>query len=1033
MVVQFIQKRDGKTARFKPNKIKNAISKAVGSVGFDEEMTEDIFSGVIDRLGELNGRHPRIEEIESVILDVSRERGYGSVANSYESYKDRRAHARSVLSVKGEEDRSTTDASLMIQSGSKEIITSYDRERIVTQLEEEANLDHDLAITIAKKAENMLVDVVDRGVREIDTTHLRAFVDLALKSEGLEVEMSRQAVIGIPSRDLEGLIFSKNLENSNVAANNPEAVNLGIAETILKQWGLQQNVFSKEVTEAHMRGDIHIHDLGYPTRVYCSAHSLEYIKKYGLNKALANLESKSNSPNSAAVLNQHVQTFLAAKQADYAGALGFGFLNIFYAPLLNRPVNVVRGKLDGKDISLEKTDLEKLVAQGTFSLNEGDPNYFMVVSERKEMRELPQKGPESYDQVAQNLIFAASQNAFSRGGQTLFIDFNIHTGVPKYMKNVPAIGPGGKYSVEMPDGHVEMVDKVPRFNNLENPDDSKNGDAFDEGLEGVLSGGRIVTYGSLEPAAQRFAKSLLEVWRAGDKDGRLFRFPKCDLHVDENSFEEPSQSEVLDLAMDVTSENGSVYFMFDRGDDAVLAQCCRLKEKIEDNTMLKYPETLRFVGFQNVTVNLARAAYKGKDLEGTLTQIDSALDVAVRAHLDKKEFIQKLLDTDGSPLRGSGKPSDDGKPYIDLEKATYIFGTIGLNEAVQSLTGRQLHEGEDAFRTGLHLVAHMYKRINEIKKDLGLKCTIEETPAESTTRRLAKLDWNDKEVGEQARKVIQGTEENPYYSNSIHFAPDADVGLADRIVGQSRFHDMIASGAIVHAYMGEQRPDEKTLKKIVENTLRKTRCSQLVFSPTYTECDVCGTLMDGEKELCETRDCSNSSKDTLDPSTLSPITRVVGYNSRIKHWNSSQQQIYEDRKRAEKLYAGGQGRDMGWMYEPNGHLKTKVIQFAKEGCKPCESVKENIRRTLEKKGLGEAVDFVVHYLNTGEEEGLVEAAMYDIPLDVVPSVVITGADGHWKKTTRYTPEGSEERSDLITMGKDVIPALERAVKSYSTD
>ena len=49
-------------------------------------------------------------------------------------------------------------------------------------------------------------------------------------------------------------------------------------------------------------------------------------------------------------------------------------------------------------------------------------------------------------QEAQYLIFSSSQNAFSRGGQTLFLDFNLHTGIPSYLADVPAIGPGGKYT-----------------------------------------------------------------------------------------------------------------------------------------------------------------------------------------------------------------------------------------------------------------------------------------------------------------------------------------------------------------------------------------------------------------------------------------------------------------------------------------------------------------------------------------------------------------------------------------------------------
>jgi ribonucleoside-triphosphate reductase len=50
-------------------------------------------------------------------------------------------------------------------------------------------------------------------------------------------------------------------------------------------------------------------------------------------------------------------------------------------------------------------------------------------------------------QEAQYLIFSCSQSAFSRGGQTLFIDFNVHLGIPSYLKNVPAIGSGGNYAL----------------------------------------------------------------------------------------------------------------------------------------------------------------------------------------------------------------------------------------------------------------------------------------------------------------------------------------------------------------------------------------------------------------------------------------------------------------------------------------------------------------------------------------------------------------------------------------------------------
>ena len=63
-----------------------------------------------------------------------------------------------------------------------------------------------------------------------------------------------------------------------------------------------------------------------------------------------------------------------------------------------------------------------------------------------------------------------------------------------------------------------------------------------------------------------------------------------------------------------------------------------------------------------------------------------------------------------------------------------------------------MHESEDAYRFGLEIIAHMYKKAQEFKAKYGLKFTLEETPAESATRRFAKVD---KKRFELAREVVK--------------------------------------------------------------------------------------------------------------------------------------------------------------------------------------------------------------------------------------------------------------------------------------
>ncbi|MBR9675873.1 anaerobic ribonucleoside-triphosphate reductase, partial [Candidatus Woesearchaeota archaeon] len=585
---------------------------------------------------------------------------------------------------------------------------------------------------------------------------IRELVDNELFVRGFNKKLEKQAVIGMSTFNINKIIFSSSKENSNVVTNNPEAVNLAIAENSLKQYALKE-IFSEDVASAHMTAALHLHDLGYPVRVYCSAHSLEYIKKYGLQ--LGNLSTASKPAKHAQTLTGHLNTFLASMQAYYAGALGIGYINIFYAPYL-------------VDMSYEKMKQE-----------------------------------------AQYLIFSCSQNAFSRGGQTLFIDFNIHTGIPRYMRDIEAIGPGGTYTGK--------------------------------------------TYGDYEKEAQLFAKALMDVWREGDANGAPFPFPKLDFHISQETLDDPAQRSLLDYACLIASENGATYFVFDR-DEVTLSACCRLRTKITDNYMLQHPESMRFCGFQNVTINLPQASYKANgDYDETVVEIQKAMDVAMKAHLQKKEFISKIMEEPGTPLWEVGKIASDGRPYIDLEEATYIIGMIGLNEAVKNITGKALHEDEEAYKLGVKLISSMYLKAKEFENEHGLKVTLEESPAESASLRFAKVDLQ--KYPEQATDLVRGDMDKGqvYYTNSIHLEADAPVDIIERIEKQGRFNSLIESGAITHVFLGEQRPDPKAVFSLVERTWKHTQSAQIVLSPEFTVCNDCDSVTPGYQRHVLAKDPSH--------------------------------------------------------------------------------------------------------------------------------------------------------------------------------
>jgi ribonucleoside-triphosphate reductase len=329
-----------------------------------------------------------------------------------------------------------------------------------------------------------------------------------------------------------------------------------------------------------MRGDLHLHDLGFIDRPYCSGQSLEYIKKFGLN--LPNSLSMAKPAKHPEVLLAHMVKFAAALQSNFAGAIGWDAINLFFAP------------------------------------------YLEGLSDRE------------VHQLAQMLIYEFSQQAVARGGQAIFTDINLYWEVPKHFENVMAIGPGGEFTGK--------------------------------------------TYAEYASEAQRFVWALFDVYREGDAVGRPFFFPKPLVHITEKFFQTPGHMDFLQHICDVAGEKGNTYFVFDRGNTAKVSECCRLSFKLEQSDLedAQYPWRMRYCALQNVTLNLPRIAYQcaGDDTK-LFAKILEVFNKAVRAHLEKKNFLERLLALgDNGPL-ALLTMNKDGMPYLRMHRVTNLIGWLG--------------------------------------------------------------------------------------------------------------------------------------------------------------------------------------------------------------------------------------------------------------------------------------------------------------------------------------------------------------------
>ena len=483
-------------------------------------------------------------------------------------------------------------------------------------------------------------------------------------------------------------------------------------------------------------------------------------------------------------------------------------------------------------------------------------------------------------QIAQMLVWEFSELAGARGSQLVFSDLNLYYGIPKHFRESPALGPGGKYI-------TKGINEEFVYHN--------------EPVEGCLK------YKDFERESNLFLKALFEIYLAGDAKGRTFYFPKPLLHINEEGMKSGGWEDFFTLACKVAGKMGITYFVFDRGDSTTISQCCRLKLKLNEVDLEEAvtPEKMRFSALQNVTINLPRIAFKAKgDIQALFAELDRMMELVVKAHQQKLDFVKSLLSLGPDGPLALFLKDEDGRPYLKLDRLTFLAGLFGLNELVQYHTGKQLHESEEAFKFGLQVISRMKLKCEELHKKYGIKLVLEESPAESSGYRLAKLDL--KYFPEEARKVVKGNAETGYYyyTNSVHFAYDAPMDYIDRVKMQSKFHPLIEAGSIIHIWLGESEPSPESIKNFVLKTFYQTTAEQIAFSPEFTFCTDCHKTVRGLHDKCTL--CGSENIDSM--------TRIVGYFSNISGWNKGKVAELGDRVRTS---LGGINHESEAVLEPH--------------------------------------------------------------------------------------------------------------------
>lgn len=428
---------------------------------------------------------------------------------------------------------------------------------------------------------------------------------------------------------------------------------------------------------------------------------------------------------------------------------------------------------------------------------------------------------------------------------TVFSSVNLDFEIPSYLVNEPAIGRGGKV---------------------------------------------VGTYGDYLLELQAFTNAYLDVMLDGDAIGKPHLFPNTIFRVRDNTFNDDTQKQIMLKVCYLFSKYGTPYILNmlpDYQHEAVNAMGCRTrlsgdwadKHGYEDPRM----STERCGNLQYITINMPRVAYQAKGDEDRAKEIlGDKLDLVFDATMFKRDLIKSRMEHGIFPF--IAQTNKDGEQYYRFDDITLTAGFAGLNEMVQFIAGKQLHESPDIYKLGFDYVKYMREYMNDKSEQTGLRFTLTQSPAETTCGRFAKLDYL--EFGDTA--IVQGDKSNIdslYYTNSSHMNVSANMPLYERAKLDGAFHPLCNGGHIAHIFLGEANPDPEGLLVLTEKLCKNTELGLFDYAKEVTTCDDCHTVVGGLHETCPK--CGSAA--------LEKYARITGYTQNVGGFNRAKVEEVKNR------------------------------------------------------------------------------------------------------------------------------------------
>ena len=216
------------------------------------------------------------------------------------------------------------------------------------------------------------------------------------------------------------------------------------------------------------------------------------------------------------------------------------------------------------------------------------------------------------------------------------------------------------------------------------------------------------------------------------------------------------------------------------------------------------------------TINLPRLGIEAHgDIEKFYNSLDKTMDI-VFDQLYQRLLIQSRKHVRNYPfLMGQGvwidseKLSENDSIAEILKHGSLSTGFIGLAETLVALTGKHHGESEESQKLGLEIITHMRERADEKGRETGLNYTLLATPAEGLSGRFISID--KKRYGE-----IPGVTDKDFYTNSFHIPVYYNISAFRKIKLEAPYHALTNGGHISYVELdGDPLKNLDAFEKVV--------------------------------------------------------------------------------------------------------------------------------------------------------------------------------------------------------------------------